>query len=199
VFVKMAKVMSWTEPISVMDQVINNLDPSDDFIAFTEAEEAIKQTTSQREKEAEEVREQFRALSRLLEAARMSASRPRTVPSEVQHAKILQDLEGQQVSLGKATNEIQDTLRDKEVQVVRMRAEERELETLEEAEKHDLDSTALKLQLTRDLGFEVIPSKGNEPSRILVSSESGDIHCVALDKALSEFEIAQRCWELTLS
>ena len=72
----------------------------------------------------------------------MSASRPRTVPSEVQHAKLLQDLEELQVSLGKATNEAQDMLRDKEAQVVRMRVEERELELQEETEKHDLDSTA---------------------------------------------------------
>jgi kinetochore protein Spc24 len=72
----------------------------------------------------------------------MSASRPRTVPSEAQHTKLLQDLEGQQVSLGKATNETQDTLRDKEAQVVKMRSEERELEVREEAEDHDLDSSA---------------------------------------------------------
>jgi kinetochore protein Spc24, fungi type len=43
-----------------MEQVIANLDPSDDFIVVTEAEEAMKQTAMQREKEAEEVREQFR-------------------------------------------------------------------------------------------------------------------------------------------
>jgi predicted DCC family thiol-disulfide oxidoreductase YuxK len=43
-----------------MEQVITNLDPSDDFIAFTEAEEAIRQTATQRDKEAEDVREQFR-------------------------------------------------------------------------------------------------------------------------------------------
>jgi kinetochore protein Spc24, fungi type len=83
-----------------------------------------------------------KAASRLLEQAKMSASRPRTVPSEVQHAKILQDLEKQQLSLGKATNETQDMLRDKEAQVVRMRAEERELELREEDENHDLDSAA---------------------------------------------------------
>jgi len=72
----------------------------------------------------------------------MSASRPRTVPSEAQHAKLLQELEELQVSLGKATNESQDTLRDKEAQVVRMRTEERDLEVREEAEDHDLDSSA---------------------------------------------------------
>ena len=71
----------------------------------------------------------------------MSASRPRTVPSEAQHSQLLQDLEEQQVSLGKATNEAQDMLRDKEAQVGKMRVEERDLAVREEAENHDLDSS----------------------------------------------------------
>lgn len=45
-----------------MEQVITNLDPSDDFIAFTEAEEAMKQIATQRDKEAEELREKFRGI-----------------------------------------------------------------------------------------------------------------------------------------
>ena len=45
---------------SVMEQVIANLDPADDFIAFTEAEEAMRQTAMQRDKESEEVKEKFR-------------------------------------------------------------------------------------------------------------------------------------------
>lgn len=191
--------MSWTEPISVMEQVISNLDPSDDFITFTEAEEAMKRTASLREKEAEQVREQFRTMSRLLEAARMSASRPRTVPSEAQHAKLLQELEELQVSLGKATNESQDALRDKEAQVVRMRTEERDLEIREEAEDHDLDSSALRLQLTRGLGFEFVPGANNDCSKILVTAESGDIHCAEMDGTRSDFETAQRLWRLPLS
>lgn len=71
----------------------------------------------------------------------MSASRPATVPSEAQHAKLLQDLEEQQISLGKATNEAQNMLRNKEHQVVEMKKEERELEVREESENHDLDSS----------------------------------------------------------
>jgi len=191
--------LSWTEPISVMEQVISNLDPSDDFITFTEAEEAMKRTAAQRDKEAEHVREQFRAMSRLLEAARMSASRPRTVPSEAQHAKLLQDLEEQQVSLGKATNESQDTLRDKEAQVVRMRGEERDLEVREEAEDHDLDSSALRLQLTRGLGFEFVPGSNTDRSKVLATTESGDIHCVEMDGSQSEFDTAQQLWKLPLT
>jgi hypothetical protein len=48
----------WTS--ALMDQVIGALDPADDFIAVTEAEEAMKHTAGRRAEEADGVRESLR-------------------------------------------------------------------------------------------------------------------------------------------
>ncbi|KZS98961.1 hypothetical protein SISNIDRAFT_6029 [Sistotremastrum niveocremeum HHB9708] len=160
--------MSWTEPIAVMAEVAANLDPSIDFITVTDAEDLMKQRSSEREQVADDIRNKLRALSRQLELARESATRPHTLPSEIEHATAIQDMDQNQISLGKAINEAQDLLRHKEAELVRLRAEEQDLEERDEAAAHDLDSTALRLEIIRGLGFEPILGKGGEVAKVLV-------------------------------
>lgn len=90
------------------------------------------------------------------------------------------------MSLGKAINDAEGLLASKEVELLRLREEERALESKDVAMDHSLDSTAyvaqavccfseditfnsrLKLQICRSLGFEPILDSNNNIIKVLV-------------------------------
>jgi len=195
----MSTTMAWTAPIAIMEQVIANVDPSEDFIAVTEAEEAMKQAAARRAKEATDVRDSIRDLSHQLEAARMSATRPRTLPSEAQHTIMLQDLSETQMSLAKGVNEAQDMLRNKETELNRLRTEEKDLEARDEPTAHRLDSTTLRMQFARGLGFRPILDHKGGLDTVLVMSTTNDVHRVPLKEGKSQYAIANDLWRLATS
>jgi kinetochore protein Spc24, fungi type len=81
-------------------------------------------------------------LARVLEAARVSSTRPSTVPSAEAHASTLNKLDGARLSLGKAINEAESALASKEAELQRLKEELQTLEEEDPAADHDLDATA---------------------------------------------------------
>lgn len=90
-------------------------------------------------------------LARVLEAARISSTRPSTVPSAEQHAATLNRLDGTKFSLGKAINEAEGVLARKEAELQRLKEELQALEQEDPATEHDLDATACVLYILTDM------------------------------------------------
>lgn len=80
------------------------------------------------------------ALAKALEAARISSTRPPSVPSAEAHARTLNKLEDTRLSLAKAINEAESALASKESEKARLREELHALEEADAAAEHELDS-----------------------------------------------------------
>ena len=81
-------------------------------------------------------------MAKTLEAARISSTRPPSVPSVEAHIKTLNKLEDARLSLAKAINEMESALASKESEKARLREELHALEESDPASEHELDSTA---------------------------------------------------------
>lgn len=94
----------------------------------------------------------FTDLARVLEAARVSSTRPSTVPSADVHAATLNRLDGTRLSLVKAINEAESALASKEAELARFKDELYELEQEDPAAEHELDATAYVFLLSHPVG-----------------------------------------------
>ncbi len=81
-------------------------------------------------------------LAKVLEAARISAARPPTIPSAEEHVAQMNDLDATRLSLAKAINDAEGALAGKEAELTRLKEETRALEMSDPAAEHDLDATA---------------------------------------------------------
>lgn len=81
------------------------------------------------------------ALSRILDSARVSSTRPSTVPSAEQHAAMLNKLDATRLQMAKAINDAESALASKEAELARIEKEIRDLEESDPASEHDLDGT----------------------------------------------------------
>lgn len=84
-------------------------------------------------------------MAKALEAARISSTRPPSVPSAEAHTNTLNKLEDARLSLAKAINEMESSLASKESEKARLREELHELEESDPAADHELDGTAYVL------------------------------------------------------
>lgn len=82
------------------------------------------------------------ALARVLEAARVSSTRPSSVPSAQEHASLLNELDASRLSLAKAINDAESALASKEAELTRLKESIRTLEDSDPAAEHDLDATS---------------------------------------------------------
>jgi len=187
--------MSWLGPISIIATMNEHMDPEDDYVVITNAEEHMKMKAAARQKVAEETHAKLRALSRQLEQAKVSASRPSNIPTEQVHVSSMNDIEDTRMGLGKAINDSEGFLASKEAELLRLRDEERAFENMDVTSDHELDSTALRLQLCRSLGFEPILDKQGNVAKILVRSESNEVHSVTFDGRHSDAYYTQMLWD----
>lgn len=77
------------------------------------------------------------ALSRVLDAARTSSTRPQTVPTIAQHASTLNDLDATRLSLAKAINDAESSLASREAELASLKEEARVLEEYDPAAEHE--------------------------------------------------------------
>jgi kinetochore protein Spc24 len=128
------------------------------------------------------------ALTKALEAARISSTRPASVPSAEEHAAIINQLDVSRLSLCKAINECESLLANKEAELANLREDTRLLEECDPAVEHanELDSTVcgslvlisyilshapdfrVRMQLYKGLGFEPILDNDHQLSKMLV-------------------------------
>ncbi|PFH52406.1 hypothetical protein AMATHDRAFT_74200 [Amanita thiersii Skay4041] len=189
------------EAIKAIQDVLPLMDPEDDYRSILATKQTVIESDAKRRKELKESHEQLKALSKALEAARISSKRPSAVPSAEAHAALVNELDRSRLSLMKAISDTEGMVATKEAELARLKEEARRLEESDPALDHEkeLDSTALRLQLYKGLGFEPLADKNGVITKMLVRSRSGDIHTVDLNDGRSEQEIREHLWQLASS
>ena len=86
----------------------------------------------------------YGALSKILESARVSATRPSSVPSADAHTSSLNELDIASLSLAKSIKEMEGSVASKEGELTALKDEARRLEDYDPATEHEkaLDGTA---------------------------------------------------------
>ena len=80
----------------------------------------------------------------MLEAARISCTRPSSFPSEEAHAAMMNELDSSQLSLAKAISDAETLAANREAELSRLKDEARQLEVYDPAAEHEkeLDGSA---------------------------------------------------------
>jgi kinetochore protein Spc24 len=190
----------------VIQEMLPVMDPEEDYMTIVAAEEKISSSEAARKKELEEAHAKlkgqsaptmcsrdtsttlvFLALSRVLEAARVSSTRPASVPSGEAHAATLNELDSANLSMAKAISDCEALLANKEAELAALKEEARRLETYDPAVEHgkeldgnlyvvslallhvlNADFSRLRLALYKSLGFTPIVNNNGEVTKILV-------------------------------
>ncbi|KAF6764667.1 hypothetical protein DFP72DRAFT_799240 [Ephemerocybe angulata] len=189
------------EAIQVIRDLHPVIDPDEDYLTIVAAEEKIVASESKRKKELEEAHSKLKALSRIYEAARVSSTRHASIPSQADHASLLNELDNSKLSLAKAISDAEGLVGSKEAELAALKEEARQLEAYDPAVEHakELDGSVLRLQLIKGLGFEPINDPNKHVAKMLVRATSGDIHTVDLSTGISEFDNTQQLWKLANS
>ncbi|PSS37429.1 hypothetical protein PHLCEN_2v733 [Hermanssonia centrifuga] len=118
------------------------MDPDEEYMTIASAEEQMSITETARKKDVDGARMKLKALAKVLEAARVSSTRPSSVPSAEAHSNTLNKQDGNRISLAKAINEAESSLASKEAELARLRDELHALEESDPAAEHELDASA---------------------------------------------------------
>ncbi|KAF9009374.1 fungal-specific transcription factor domain-containing protein [Cyathus striatus] len=189
------------EAIRAIRDMLPIIDPEEDYLTIVSAEEKIAAAESKRKKELEEAQGNLKALARVLEAARISSTRPSSVPSVEHHTSILNELDSSRLSLAKAISDVEGLVASKESELAILKEEARKLEEYDPAAEHEkeLDGTALRLRIYKEMGFEPVLDTAGNLIKMIIKSRSGDIHAVDFTTGKSDFEYTQLLWKLAVS
>lgn len=187
------------EAIKAIREMLPIIDPEEDYLTIVAAEEKIATTEARRKKELEEAQATMKALSKVLEAARVSSTRPASVPSAKAHAAALNELDVSRLSLAKSISDMEGLVASREAELTTLKEEARQLEDYDPALEHEkeLDGTALRLRMYKGIGFEPVLDKNDTVAKMLVRAQSGDLHIVPLRGGKTDFEYSQLLWKLS--
>jgi len=189
------------ETTKVIQEMLPVMDPEADYMTIVAAEGKITSSEAARKKELEEAHAKLKAFTRTLEAARVSSTRPASVPSQEANAATLNELDSTKLSMAKAISDSEALLTNKEAELAALKEEARRLELYDPAVEHgkELDGTALRLAFYRGLGFMPVVNKDGDVSKMLVQSESGDLHTIDFNTNMNDFEYTQLLWKIASS
>jgi len=189
------------EATTLIHDMLPIMNPDEDYLTIVAAEEKIASSEAKRKKELEEGHAHLKSLTRVLEAARISCTRPSSFPSEEAHAATMNELDSSRLSLAKAISDAETLAANREAELSRLKDEARQLEVYDPAAEHEkeLDGSALRLAIFKGMGFEPIVEKDGSINKMLVRSQSGDVHIVDFSDGKTDFEYTQLIWRLVNS
>ncbi|EJD05965.1 uncharacterized protein FOMMEDRAFT_153312 [Fomitiporia mediterranea MF3/22] len=190
---------SMQDAIKVLQSMSPIFDPTEDYLSIVSAEEQMGSVATQRQKELDDANNNLKDLLRTLDTARAACTRPPTVASAEAHAESLNALDGARLGFMKRINATESALAEKEAALARLREECAKLEASDPATEHELDASTLKLTFIRGLGFTPITDKNGHVQKILVRSQSGEVHSVSFDDDKSNEKYANLLWNLASS
>ncbi|KAI6005895.1 hypothetical protein EDD15DRAFT_2214597 [Pisolithus albus] len=180
------------------------IDPADDYLTITAAEEQMKINYAKAKRENDEAYSNLKALSRVLEAARKSSARPPDVATPEQHAARLNELDTTRISLAKALRDAENSLASKEAELAALKEGARALEESDPAQIHqheigwhNLIASRIRLQIFRGMGFDLVLDSGGAASTMFIRAESGDVH--TLTPCSSDYHSVEQAWKLASS
>ncbi|KIK59700.1 hypothetical protein GYMLUDRAFT_44135 [Collybiopsis luxurians FD-317 M1] len=197
----MSKLNEIEEAVKTIQEMAAIMNPDDDYLTIVEAENVIKASRTEREKEIEQAHVNLKALSKTLEAAKQSATRPKSVPSAEAHAAVVNELDNSKLSLAKSISDAENTLASQETELAALKEECQSLERYDPAAEHekDLDGSALRLKIYRGLGFDMTLDDKGKVTTVLVRSQSGDIHPVSVHDDQRQARHIPLLWRLAAS
>ncbi|KAF9466322.1 hypothetical protein BDZ94DRAFT_1213036 [Collybia nuda] len=189
------------EAIRAIRDMLPIIDPEEDYLTIVAAEEKIASSEARRKKEIEEAYTNLKALSKVLEAARVSSTRPASVPSAETHTSVLNELDGNRLSLAKSISDAEGSVISREAELAALKEEARRLEGYDPAVEHEreLNGTTLRLRMYKGLGFEPILDKHGKLVKMLIRAQSGDIHTVEFTDDKTDAEYTRLLWKLASS
>lgn len=203
VYVKsiLQKMIDVHEATTLIRDMVPIMNPDEDYLTIVAAEEKIASSEAKRKKELEEAHACLKSQSRVLETARISCTRPSSVPSEEAHTATINELDSSRLSLGKAISDAEALAASREAELSTLKEEARRLELYDPAAEHEkeLDGSALRLAIFKGLGFEPIAEKDGNINKMLIRSQSGDVHVVDFTDGKTDFEYTQLLWKLVNS
>lgn len=187
------------ECIKLIKEMTAIIDPADDYLTITAAEEQMKINYAKAKRENDEAYSNLKALSRVLEAARKSSARPPDVATPEQHAARLNELDTTRISLAKALRDAENSLASKEAELAALKEGARALEESDPAQihQHEMDGTTIRLQIFRGMGFDLVLDSGGAASTMFIRAESGDVH--TLTPCSSDYHSVEQAWKLASS
>ncbi|CEL52242.1 hypothetical protein RSOLAG1IB_00781 [Rhizoctonia solani AG-1 IB] len=186
------------ELVSIMREASSALDPTENVKIVMEIQEIMKTREGSWRAETEKAKAEARAAAEAHHSARIASLRPPNVPSEDQQARTISSLDEAQFRVIKAINDAEGVLSSRQNERVRARTDLSSWETkdVDEDVASGLDANALRIRLSKELGFEPVLDKttGKITKMIVRNDDNTDMDVVELT-GLSEFEIANRLWE----
>jgi len=152
--------------------------PDDDFMAVEAIQQQIRNAQATRTKDLENVNDKLKGLLRALEAAKLSCSRPTSVPSASGHEKMINELDSNRRSHLKAIDNAESVLTAKESELGALKAKLKALETRDVAREvaDGLDGSELRLGIWRAMGFEPVLDSTGAVAKMIVRTRTGDVH-----------------------
>ncbi|KAJ7632456.1 hypothetical protein FB45DRAFT_1002884, partial [Roridomyces roridus] len=190
------------EALDALRQVKSVVVPDDDYLTLVAAEDTLAAAEAKRKKELDELHSNLKALSKILEAARVSSTRPASVPSAHAHTATLNELDSSRLDLAKSIQELEGLVAGKEGELAMLKDEARRQEEYDPAAEHEkeLDGTALRLQIYKNLGFHPILDNNRNLTKMLVRAQSGpDVHVLDFSDGRTDFEYTQELWKIACS
>ncbi|KAF8061552.1 hypothetical protein FPV67DRAFT_1509382 [Lyophyllum atratum] len=183
------------EAIKAIRDMLPIIDFEEDYLTIVAAEEKMAVSEARRKKELDEAHATMKSLSKVLEAARVSSTRPASVPSAKAHAGAVNELDVSRLSLAKSISDVEGLVGSREAELTSLKDEARQLEDYDPALEHEkeLDGTALRLRM-----YKVMDKDGNVV-KMLVRAQSGDIHVVPVGGRKTDLEYSQMLWKLASS
>ncbi|KAH0830617.1 hypothetical protein J3R83DRAFT_2072 [Lanmaoa asiatica] len=187
------------ECINLIREMTTIIDPADDYLTITAAEEQMKVNYAKAKKENDEAYANLKSLSRVLDTARKSSTRPPNVPTVEQHAARLNEFDASRISLAKAIRDAENSLASEEADLATLKETARKLEESDPAQDHqrELDGLTLRLKIFKGIGFEPILHEDGQVAKMLICGGSGDVHCAMPDA--NDFQKAVVAWRLAIS
>ncbi|KAH7340443.1 hypothetical protein B0J17DRAFT_715662 [Rhizoctonia solani] len=186
------------ELIIIMREASNTIDPMENVKIVQDIQEIMKAGEANWRAETEKAKAEARAVAEAHHSARIASLRPPNVPSEEQQARAISSLDEAQFRVIKSINDAEGLLSSRQNERVRARGElgAWEAKDVDEDVASGLDANALRIRLSKELGFEPVVDRntGKITKMIVRNDDNTDMDVVEL-AGLSEFEIANQLWE----
>ncbi|CAE6347583.1 unnamed protein product [Rhizoctonia solani] len=186
------------ELISIMREATSTLDPTENVKIVLDIQEIMKAREINWKLETEKAKTESHTVAEAHQSARIASLRPPNVPSEEEQAKSISLLDQKQFRIIKSINDAEGALSSRQNERVRARGELSawEAKDVDEDVASGLDTNALRIRLSKELGFEPVVDRntGKITKMIVRNDDNTDMDVVEL-AGLSEFEIANQLWE----
>lgn len=117
------------------------------------------------------------ALSRVLDSARTSATRPSTVPTAAEHRSTINELDATRLSLAKAINDAESSLASREAELASLKEEARVLEECDPAAEHERELNGTASVSILLLLLESITYFDGQPATTNIQGDGFRAHC----------------------